>query len=76
MTTNATTTRKDTRLNIRITDEELDLLKKLANEKNMTLADWVRFKLLGHGDDNDLRNQVQALNDRLAILEARLLTSA
>ncbi len=69
----AMTTKKDTRLNIRISDEELDLMKAFASDAKMTLADWVRQKLLGHGDDlGDLRIQVKTLSERLMALEAKL----
>ncbi len=72
-----TTSRKDTRLNIRISDEELEQLKDLASEARMTLADWVRHKLLGHGDElSDLKSEIKSLNERLAALEARLSRAA
>ena len=68
-----TTSKKDTRLNIRVTDEELEHLKALAAETKMTLADWVRQKLLGHGDElAELKIQVSQLNQRLADIENRL----
>jgi len=36
----------ESRLSIRMDNDELDALKRLAADNNMTLADWVRYTLL------------------------------
>ena len=44
--------RKDSVIRIRVSERELDAIKKLAKAQGMTVTGLVRGKVLGKSDDN------------------------
>jgi len=67
-------TDKETRLSIRMSQEELESLKVFAASKNATLADWVRETLLFQVGVRD--DRIAELERRLASLETRMNQAA
>ena len=68
---------KETRLNVRIDRDELDLIHQAATEKGVKLSDYVlgavRARLAGDLSDNQLElnlaQQLRLINERLTKLE-------
>lgn len=61
---------KETRLSVRMPQDELDKLKDYADSKNKTLADWVRETLLVAAEIQE--DKIVEIEKRLSKLEEKV----